>query len=117
MSQVTAKPDVIFAGGGGSVAALDRGTGQEVWRTNLKGSSFVNVVVDGDRLYATASGEIFALDAATGSVLWHNPLRGMGFGPIAIGAPDGQQGLINCAVEQQRETESAAVTSVIISQA
>lgn len=115
MSQATAKPGVIFAGGGGSVAALDRGTGQEIWRTKLKGSNFVNVVVDGDRLYATAAGEIFALDAATGSVLWHNPLRGMGVGPIAIGASEGQQGLINCAVEQQQAADAAAVTSVIIS--
>ena len=37
--------DLVFIGIKGSVVALDRATGQQVWATHLKGSDFVNVVV------------------------------------------------------------------------
>ena len=45
---------LIYLGIKGSVLALDRRTGSEVWRTPLKGADFVNVVLDGDALFATA---------------------------------------------------------------
>jgi len=37
--------DLVFIGIKASVVALDRATGQQVWATHLKGSDFVNVVV------------------------------------------------------------------------
>ena len=57
----------------GTVVALDRATGQEVWRSNLRGSDFVNVVLQDADLYATAGGELFCLDPTTGRIKWHNP--------------------------------------------
>src|ERR1035438_9098367 len=36
---------LIFIGIKGSVVALNRATGQQVWATHLKGSDFVNVVL------------------------------------------------------------------------
>ena len=38
---------MVFIGIKGTVLALDRATGQEVWRSKLKGASFVNVILDG----------------------------------------------------------------------
>jgi outer membrane protein assembly factor BamB len=82
--------NLLYIGIKGVALALDRATGQEVWRTELKGSDFVNVaLVDGD-LYATARGELFCLDALSGNVRWKNPLTGLGLGLITIAASGGQ---------------------------
>jgi outer membrane protein assembly factor BamB len=80
---------LVFLGIKGTVVALERSTGREVWRTPLKGSDFVNLVLDDGALYATARGEIFCLDPATGAVCWRNPLRGMGRGLVTIATPGG----------------------------
>lgn len=103
---------VIIIGIGGNVVALDRATGQEVWRTRLKGD-FVNVAfLDGD-LFATASGELFSLDAATGKVRWQNPLKGLGRGLVTIAAPGGGQAVVLSEKKQRDEAASAATTSAI----
>ena len=70
----------IFLGLRGTVVALDRATGQEIWRASLKGADFVNILVDGDLVTATTKGEAFGLDRATGQLLWHNKLPGLGMG-------------------------------------
>ena len=71
-----AQPSAIFIGIKGTVAAIDRATGQEVWRTELKGGDFVNAVVQDGDLYAATHGELFCLDVATGRIRWHNQLKG-----------------------------------------
>ena len=43
-----AQSKIIYLGVKGSVMALDSTTGQQVWLTQLKGTEFVNVVLDGD---------------------------------------------------------------------
>ena len=78
---------LVFLGVKGTAVALDRDSGQEVWRTGLKGSDFVNLVLDGGDLFATARGEVYCLDPASGRVRWKNPLRGMGWGLVTIGTP------------------------------
>jgi outer membrane protein assembly factor BamB len=97
--------DLIYLGVRGYVIALERHTGQEVWRTTLKGYDFVNLVIDGNDLLATARGEIFCLDRATGQVKWNNPLRGMGYGIICIASPNSQVAL---AAESHHRTQAAA---------
>jgi hypothetical protein len=52
----------------------------EIWRSELKGIDFVNVVFQDGDLYATTKGELFRLDPATGKILWQNPLKGLGWG-------------------------------------
>jgi outer membrane protein assembly factor BamB len=42
--------EAIYIGIRGTVVALDRASGAEIWRADLKGSDFVNVVLDGDRV-------------------------------------------------------------------
>ncbi|MHC1767028.1 MAG: PQQ-binding-like beta-propeller repeat protein [Verrucomicrobiia bacterium] len=68
--------DLVFVGIKGSVIALKRASGEQVWATHLKGSDFVNVVVDGGQVLATCRGEICCLDPLSGAGLWHNRLKG-----------------------------------------
>ena len=70
--------DLVFIGIKGSVVALNRVTGQQVWATHLKGMDFVNVVLEEGVVIASCCGEVFCLDALTGSGRWHNPLKGFG---------------------------------------
>jgi len=72
--------ELVFVGIKGSVVALNRATGQQVWATRLKGSDFVNVTLQQGILLASCCGEIFCLDPLTGKALWHNPLKGFGPG-------------------------------------
>src|SRR5271156_3687402 len=76
--------DAIYIGIRGTVLALDRSRGVEIWRADLKGSDFVNVVLDGDRVLAATKGEVFCLDSTTGKVLWNNELKGLGRGLMTM---------------------------------
>ena len=107
----------IFIGIHGDVVALDRGTGQQIWKTGLKGADFVNLMLDGDRVIAATKGEVFCLDAATGQLLWHNELPGAGWGLITIATASGSSGAVPPSREKQRgdEAASAASTAVIVS--
>ena len=102
----------MFIGIKGSVVALDRATGQQVWATHFKGSYFVNVVLQDGAVLATCSGEIFCLDPLTGNTLWHNPLKGFGRGLATI-ATEHNPGTGNAAVlaEKRRRDEAAAASS------
>jgi len=75
---------IIYLGIKGSVISMDSESGRQIWTVHLKGSDFVNVVLDGDNLYATTQGEIFCLDPKTGEGRWHNELKGFGFGLVSI---------------------------------
>jgi len=76
--------DLVFIGIKGSVVALNRATGEQVWATHLKGSDFVNVVLQNGAILASCCGEIFCLDPLKGDGLWHNPLKGFGTGLATI---------------------------------
>jgi outer membrane protein assembly factor BamB len=95
---------VIFIGIKGTVLALDRATGEEVWRTPLKGSSFVNLALDGGNLLAATYGEVFCLDPATGEIRWNNPLRGLGYGLVSFAGSSSAM----LAEERRRQEEAAA---------
>ena len=82
-----AKRDLIV-GIGGHVVAVDPATGEELWRTKLKGGSFVTLRQGPDRVYAGAGGELFGLDRATGEILWNNRLKGLGVGVLAFEGDD-----------------------------
>ena len=88
----------------GKAIALDRASGQEVWRTELKGGAFVNLVLDGGDLFATASGEIFCLDPASGRIRWNNPLRGMGWGlvTVATSAPSSAVTMAQLRIQEEQ---------------
>ena len=103
---------LVFIGIKGSVVALDRATGQQVWATHLKGSDFVNVVVQDGAVLASCYGEIFCLDPLTGVGMWHNPLKGFGRGLATI-ATESNPGSGNAPVlaEKRRRDQAAAASA------
>ena len=102
---------LVFVGIKGSVVALNRATGQQVWATQLKGADFVNVVLQDGAVLASCRGEIFCLDPRTGIRMWHNPLKGFGTGLATIAA-DFNPGEGNTPVlaEKRRRDEEAAAS-------
>lgn len=100
----------VYVGICGTVLALDRSTGEEIWRTELKGSDFVNVALDGGQLLAAARGELFCLDAATGEILWNNPLKGLGWGLASFTSSSiaASAACVSAAEEQRRRQSHAA---------
>ena len=105
-----APSNLIFIGIAGTVVALDRTTGSEVWRSELDGD-FVNVaLLDGD-LYATSNGELFCLHPATGDIRWQNPLKGLGRGYITIAASGSQQAIVMRDKKRRDDDAAAAATS------
>ena len=106
---------LIFIGIKGSVVALNRATGQQVWATRLKGSDFVNVVLQDGAVLACCHGEIFCLDPLTGNGLWHNPLKGFGTG-LAIIATERNPADGNAPVlaEKRRRDEEAAASGAVV---
>lgn len=101
----------IFVGIRGSVVALDRATGTQIWATSLKGAEFVNVVMLDSELYAAARGEVYCLDQATGQIRWHNPLKGFGWGLATIATEGASGNQAPPAQKRKQEREAAAAAS------
>ena len=108
--------DLVFIGIKGSVLALDRTTGQQVWATHLKGSDFVNVVLQNGAVLASCYGEIFCLDPLTGDALWHNQLKGFGTGLTTI-ATEHNSGTGNALVLAEKHRRDAAASAAAASAA
>jgi outer membrane protein assembly factor BamB len=108
--------DLIFIGIKGSVVALNPATGAQVWATHLKGSDFVNVVLQHDTVLASCGGEIFCLDPSTGNALWHNPLKGFGIGLATIAAEHNpESGNSAVLTEKRRRDDQAAASAAAVS--
>jgi outer membrane protein assembly factor BamB len=105
-----AQTNLVFIGVKGTVVAFDRATGSEVWRSELKGKDFVNVVLQDGALFATTKGELFCLDPSTGKIRWQNPLKGLGWGLITIAATGSQQAVV-IREKGQRDEAAAAASS------
>jgi outer membrane protein assembly factor BamB len=106
----------VFIGVRGSVVALDRATGQQLWKTFLTGSDFTNIMLDEDRVIASTKGELFCVDATTGNILWRNKLPGMGWGLVTIATASGSTSASPAAREKRRRDEagSEATTAAAI---
>ena len=103
-----AKRSAVYVGIKGGVVALDRGTGEEVWRAPLKGRQFVTVLVDGDRIFAATAGEVFCLDTWTGNVVWSNPMRGLGWGLASLATASASVSPVWEKEKQRRDAAAAA---------
>ncbi len=104
---------LVFTGIKGSVVALERATGRQVWATRLKGPDFVNIVLQDGMLLATCCGEIFCLDPVNGVIKWHNPLKGFGRGLATIATETGGiSGSVAAMTEKRRRDEAAAAAAV-----
>lgn len=106
MARSKSQPTVI--GVGSHAVCINLDTGEELWRTKLKSSSFVTIQLDGPRVLAGAGGELFCLDAKSGMILWHNKLKGLGFGVVTFAG--GPEAALAAAVHAQRAAAAAAAT-------
>jgi outer membrane protein assembly factor BamB len=108
--------NVVYIGIQGAVLALDRSNGNEIWRTELKGSDFVNVVLDRDQLFASTSGEMFCLSQFDGRILWNNRLKGLGHGIVTMVTETGSAQLAPMREKIMRDEQAAsnAATSTSI---
>ena len=106
--------DLVFIGIKGSVLALNRVTGQQVWAIHLKGMDFVNVVLEVGAVLASCCGEIFCLEPLTGNALWHNPLKGFGRGLATI-ATEHNPGTGNTPVLAEKQRRDAAASAAAAS--
>ncbi len=100
--------NLIFIGINGYAVAIDRATGEEVWRTSLKGSDFVNVALSGRDLLAASRGRLYCIEPATGTVRWQNELKGLGWGLVSIAGTDVTA---IAEIERRRAANAAAATS------
>ena len=108
--------DLIFVGIKGSVVALHRSTGAQVWATHLKGFGFVNVLWQNESLLVACAGEIFCLDPLTGNGRWHNPLKGFGTGLATMATTDNPgSGAPSVLAEQRRCDEEAGASAAAVS--
>ena len=106
---------LVYLGIRGRVVALNRMSGDEIWRTELKGSGFVQVARDQEYIYATTRGEIFCLRPETGELVWNNPLKGLGMdlASIASDMPMSATSDFSSAattIQRQRAAAAAAAT-------
>jgi len=111
--------ELVFVGLNGKVVALNRDTGDEVWKwepTTRGHQGFVALVVDGDRLVVSDNGYIYCLEATTGRQLWHNPLTGYGTGiaVVATAASSSGQFAAGAAALAAQQAASAAGAAVIV---
>ena len=100
------EPERVYIGLGGHAVAIDVASGNEVWRTKLKGADFVTVSLAGPRLLAGAGGELFCLDIADGTIVWRNKLKGLGMGPLAFTSTD--DAVLEAALTNRRRAAAAA---------
>jgi len=70
----------VYIGIKAHVVCIEMATGREVWRTKVKRSQIISVVVEEDLIVAHAGGELFGLDWSSGKILWKNGLSGLGYG-------------------------------------
>src|SRR5437764_5275860 len=98
------RSDPIYIGLNGTVLALDRESGETIWRADLKGSDFVNVVLQDGDLFAASRGELYRLNPATGDILWRNKLPGLGLGIVTVAG--GAQ--TPAAADKKRRDQAAA---------
>jgi outer membrane protein assembly factor BamB len=106
---------LVYLGIRGRVVALNRTTGDEVWRAELKGSGFVQVARDADYVYATTRGEIFCLAPDSGQLIWNNPLKGLGMDLASIASDSPLSGTADfsgsaASIQRQRAAAAAAAT-------
>jgi outer membrane protein assembly factor BamB len=109
--------ELVFIGIKGSVLALNRTTGEQVWATHLKGSDFVNVVLDNGQILATCQGEVFCLEPLTGEGVWQNPLKGFGTGLATIATEDSVRHTLTSVLAEKRRRDQEAAAAAAASTA
>lgn len=99
MDQIPAS-EMIFAGVGRTITAIDRRNGHPVWRLKLPrflGGSLTMMAV-GDELYVGRGAYLYCIDARTGEVEWE---RGLGSSASLVFLAVSQQAAAGAFEQQQ----------------
>ena len=101
--------DVLYVGMKGNVVALDKRTGQEVWRTKLGGYDLVNILVEEELIFAYAKGHVYCL-SFKGQVLWDNGMPGLGYSMALLASyqSSGQDAAVMKHVKAQQAAASSS---------
>lgn len=102
---------LIFVGFNSRIAALDRDSGEVVWKwKSPQGSGLPVLLLDGDRLIVSVQGYTHCLDPLSGDQLWFNPLAGMGIGTPCLASTRGNTTpqLYAVLAEYERQQEAAS---------
>ena len=102
--------DHVYLGIHKHVLCIDKRTGREIWRTELKRTDLVTVAVSEDIILAHAGGELFGLRANDGKILWKNNLPGLGYGYCII-ATDASGTVAQAAAQQTQQAQAAVVAA------
>jgi len=104
--------NLVFVSFNSRVAALDRETGELIWKwKSPKGSGLPVILLDGDRLIVSVQGYMYCLDPVTGDELWQNPLKGLGIGTPCLASARGNTTPQLYAILAQYEQEQAAANA------
>ncbi|MEW6113192.1 MAG: PQQ-binding-like beta-propeller repeat protein [Thermodesulfobacteriota bacterium] len=109
--------EILYVGIKAQVLALDRQTGNVIWRTalprwNLAGDTFVNVVFDNGSIFAHTMGRLFCLDPETGHIKWRNNLAGCGYGIAAFATSNSSTANV-ALVQRIKEVARSAKYAII----
>jgi outer membrane protein assembly factor BamB len=97
--------NTLYIGVKGSVLALNKDTGKELWRRHLKGSSFVTLAIESDAIYAHTYGNLYCIDKVKGNIKWDDSLSGLGYGMAMIA--------LKGSVSSNAQMQAAAIASTV----
>jgi outer membrane protein assembly factor BamB len=108
---------LVFLGFNSRVAALNRATGEIVWKWKCpEGTSkYVALLLDDDRLMVSVEGYTYCLNPLTGEEMWRNPLTGFGLGIPTLVSIHGSSAPAAAAakeIEQQQQSHAAHTSTM-----
>ncbi len=104
--------DLVFAALNGNVVALDRYSGEIAWSwKSPKKSTYMTLLLDGDRLIVAGRGYLYCLDPLFGQLVWENPLKGKGMSIAALASVNGSS---NSAQTQIAAAQAAAAAAAAV---
>lgn len=107
------KDKTVYVGVKGNVVAYDKYTGEELWRTPLKGAQFVSICVDDDLIIAHTGGNLFCINKSDGSPMWVNKMPGLGYGLASISTmgPGVTEGMVRKMIQQKQVAGAGGVAA------
>jgi outer membrane protein assembly factor BamB len=110
-------PEILYAGVGKTVMAVDRFSGRPVWRVKLPrllGGHISMVLPHGNELYVGRGAYVYCLDRFTGRVLWERGMGSMG-GVLLLAVPFNdngqQQARASMRIAQQHAASAGAAAA------
>jgi outer membrane protein assembly factor BamB len=107
------QPELLYAGVGRTVVAMDRFTGRPVWRLKLPrllGGHISMILPHADEVYVGRGGYVYCIDRFKGNVLWERGTQASGnFVLLAVAGEDAAQQ--QAAAMHAMMAEQAAATA------